>query len=65
MEYRRIETCYGPEIRFKDWEAKAGRVKSAGGCLHIFGGPEARVVRSDLPYGGGGDVEVRLFFNVE
>ena len=65
MQYRVIETTYGPAIRFMDWRAEAGRVETAGACLHVFGNPEARVVRRDYLYGGGGDVEIRLKFNVE
>ena len=65
MDYRALETLYGPDIRFNDWRAEAGeKVRAAGGLL-MLAHPEGVLVRDDYPYGGGGDVAHHLRFAVE
>ena len=60
MKYRVLETCYGPEIRFNDWKAVAGRKERAGGMIHLYAEPTAKLQRDNYPFGGGGDVELTL-----
>lgn len=60
MDYRIVESYYGPGIRFSDWRPEDGNAESAGGLLHLLGRERASVIRSDYLYGGGGDVELAL-----
>lgn len=88
MNYQVLETYYGPEVRFKDWQVTSGELLtdhtfretrgawrpggegvnalfSAGGGLQVFTTEKATVTRSDLIFGGGGDVELSLLFELE
>ncbi len=65
MNYVTIETLYGPDIRYNDWAVAKGGKDPASGCLFIEGKREAKVVRSDYPHGGGGDVLQRMSFTFE
>lgn len=60
MKYRVLETYYGPEIRFNDWKPIDGRKERAGGMIHLYADPTARLQRDNYPFGGGGDVELTL-----
>ena len=64
-EYRIVERYYGPHIRFRDWHAEDGGIENAGGALHIFADPTARVRRADYPHGGGGDRLLVLQFSAD
>ncbi len=65
MDYRIVERCYGPDIRFNDWRADGGELISAGGTLLILADEALTVTRSDYTHGGGGDVELMLVYNLE
>lgn len=60
-----LEVVYGPHLRWRDWQAEEGGIEPAGGNLHIFADPDARVRRADLPHGGGGDRKLDLTFSTD
>lgn len=67
MEYRVIETSYGPWIHFRDWRLAdgEGELHAPGGTVQILTDTTADVVRDNYPLPGGGDVETTLTFNFE
>jgi len=65
MNYRIIEQCDGPAMRFNDWEPVEGETARAGGAVHLIAEPTCRVRRVTYPFGGGGDVELSLTFSFD
>ncbi len=65
MQYRVIETAYGPQIQFNDWQPIEGRTERAGGAVHLIAQPLCVAKRITYPYGGGGDVELSLTFSFD
>ncbi|MFW6437557.1 MAG: DUF6250 domain-containing protein [Armatimonadota bacterium] len=67
MDYRVVETQYGPWIHLNDWQIAdgEGEIHGPGGTLQILTDETADVVRNNYPLPGGGDVEIKLSFNFE
>ncbi|MFO7946823.1 MAG: DUF6250 domain-containing protein [Armatimonadota bacterium] len=67
MDYRTIETHYGPWIHFNDWQLTdgEGELHSPGGTIQILTDGTADVVRNEYPLPGGGDLEFNISFNFE
>ncbi|MBD3293157.1 MAG: hypothetical protein GF393_09550, partial [Armatimonadia bacterium] len=67
MDYRIIETNYGPWIHFRDWTLAdgEGELHPPGGTVQVLTEGTVDVVRDNYPLPGGGDVETTLTFNFE
>lgn len=64
MDYRVIETHYGPPVRPNDWASDDAKLVSAGGMLQAFSPASSEVRWRFYPVGGGGDVAMRLAFRI-
>ena len=63
MQYRVIETIYGPDIRFNDWEIAGARAIPCGGVLQLWPDPSLSATLRYYPLGAtGGDVALHLRF---
>lgn len=65
MKYRVAEKYYGPDLRPGDWKGEGCQIAPNTDKLRIQTDAAAIVTRTDYRYGGGGDVEISVTFQVD
>lgn len=64
VNYRILETAYGPGIRHRDWDVNGAEATFAGARLCLFAGTTGQAAWCYYPLPGGGDTLQQLCFAV-